>query len=324
LAALLDNGIEVHGQLVVCPGMNDGAVLDGTFCGILDQYPDLASVAVVPLGVSRFNPEPDMRPHTQREAAAVIEMVADWQQVFERCLGRPLVHAADEYYLLADRPFPDFERYGDFEMHEDGIGMARAFEAEFAGRRTTAIGTDSGFFASVDGSPAAGYRSPRVGPSRGGCAIEAGLFDDDRALLDDPTGLVPGGDTSAEDDRPAAVEVSLTPRRDAPVAVLTGRYGAMVLGPMLAGLGRDDVRVVEIENEFFGGNIGVAGLMVGADLARVLSTAPAGHRYLLPDVCLSGGRFLDGITPADLPRAVEVVATDGVSLRSAIDGRRCR
>ena len=49
-----------------------------------------------------------------------------------------------------------------------------------------------------------------------------------------------------------------------------------------------------VENRFFGGNVGVAGLLVGEDLARVLAAEPAGHRYLLPDVCLSQGRFLDG------------------------------
>ncbi len=78
------------------------------------------------------------------------------------------------------------------------------------------------------------------------------------------------------------------------------------------------MRTVTVENRFFGGNVAVAGLMVGEDLARALAAEPEGHRYLLPDVCLSGGRFLDGTTPADLPRPVEVVATDGVALRRAL------
>jgi hypothetical protein len=58
--------------------------------------------------------------------------------------------------------------------------------------------------------------------------------------------------------------------------------------------------------------------MVGADLARVLADEPPGHRYLLPDVCLSEGRFLDGTTPAELPRPVEIIATDGIALRAAL------
>src|ERR1700678_4214002 len=68
LRALLDGGVEVHGQVVVCPGVNDGEILEGTLAGVLDEYPELASVACVPLGVSRFNHEQAMRPHSAAEA----------------------------------------------------------------------------------------------------------------------------------------------------------------------------------------------------------------------------------------------------------------
>ena len=64
LRCLLDHGIEVHGQVVVCPGVNDAAVLHGTLAGVLDRFPELVTVAVVPLGVSRYSKEPTMRPHT--------------------------------------------------------------------------------------------------------------------------------------------------------------------------------------------------------------------------------------------------------------------
>jgi putative radical SAM enzyme (TIGR03279 family) len=275
LRALLDHGIEVHGQVVVCPGVNDGAVLDDTLAGVLDRYPELATLAVVPLGISRYSTEGAMRSHTAAEAAAVIDRVEDWQAVFLRAVGRRLAFTADEYYLLADRPFPHAEAYEGFPMHEDGIGMARAFEAAFLGR-ADGIGPQSGFFAAVDGAPAAGYRSIRSG------------------------GEFPGHSPE-------------TPHQNAPVAVLTGEYGARVLAPLLP-----DVRIVPVRNDFFGGNIGVTGLLVGADLARVLRDQPEGHRYLLPDVCLSQGRFLDGTTPADLPRPVEIVPTDGASLRRAL------
>src|SRR3954464_8500560 len=106
LQALLDAGVEVHGQVVVCPGLNDGAVLDDTLAGVLDEYPDLATMCAVPLGVSRFSTEPNMRPHTVDEARAVIDTVERWQATFLDVLGRRLVYAADEYYLQAGRPFP--------------------------------------------------------------------------------------------------------------------------------------------------------------------------------------------------------------------------
>jgi putative radical SAM enzyme (TIGR03279 family) len=276
LRALLDAGVEVHGQIVVCPGINDGSVLEDTLCGILDRYPDLATAAAVPLGVSRYSGEASMRPHTRTEAEAVVDSVEAWQEVFVDAIGRRLVFAADEYYLLAERPFPPPEAYDGFSQHENGIGMARAFAAEFAGRTEDVRGVRHGFFAAVDGVPADGYRAPRA----------------------------PGS-------------VVVRPRRGAAVAILTGEYGARVLSPLLAG--RRGVRIVPVANSFFGGNIAVTGLMVGADVTRVLAGEPYGDRYLLPDVCLSRGVFLDGMASADLPRPVEIVASDGASLRRALD-----
>ena len=273
LRALLDHGVEVHGQVVVCPGVNDGPILDDTLTGILDRFPELATVACVPLGVSRFNVEAAMRPHTEAEARHVVDLVERYQQIFLQVLGRRLVYAADEYYLLAGRSFPPLETYGGIAQHDNGVGMARAFEARFRGRHDAPPGGPGGFFQSVDGAPAAGYRAPR-GP----------------------------------------VPVALRASREAPVTVLTGAYGAPVIRPLLPA----EVEVLAVPSRFFGGNIGVAGLLTGADLRAALDGAPPERRYLLPDVCLSGGRFLDGLTPADLPRPVEVVPADGASLRAAL------
>jgi putative radical SAM enzyme (TIGR03279 family) len=278
LRALLDHGIEVHGQVVVCPGINDGAVLHDTLVGLLDQYPDLATAAVVPLGVSRYSNEAGMRPHTVDEAAAVVDTVAEWQPAFVEAVGRRLVFASDEYHLLARRPFPDAPSYEGFPQHENGVGIVRAFERAFCGEGA-AIGVRPGFFSWVDGAPAEGYRAPR------------------------------------------AKRLAVTPAAEvgAPTAIVTGEYGAAVLGPLVDDLDRGDVRIVRVRNEFFGGNIAVAGLMTGQDVARALAAEPAQHRYLLPDVCLSEGRFLDGAVPADLPRPVEIVPTDGRSLRRALE-----
>src|SRR5262249_22247235 len=128
LRALLDEGITVHGQVVVCPGVNDGDELARTLAGVLDPYPELASLCIVPLGVSRWSTEPGLRSHTEDEARAVVDLVSQWQEVFLRVLGRRVAFLADEYYLLADRPFPSADTYEGFPMHEDGIGMARTFE----------------------------------------------------------------------------------------------------------------------------------------------------------------------------------------------------
>src|SRR5438270_1564324 len=89
LRALLEHGVEVHGQVVVCPGINDGAVLEDTLVGVLDEYSSLTSVAVVPLGVSRHSHEAAMRPHTHGEAVAVLNTVEGWQSLFVEVLGPP-------------------------------------------------------------------------------------------------------------------------------------------------------------------------------------------------------------------------------------------
>jgi putative radical SAM enzyme (TIGR03279 family) len=299
LRALLDHGIEVHGQIVVCPGVNDGDVLDDTLAGVLERFPELATVSVVPLGLSKFSKQPRMRPHTRDEALRVVELVAEYQQVFLECLQRRMVFASDEYYLMAGQPFPDAESYEGFPMHEDGIGMARTLEAEFFDPAVTEpTGPRAGFFAWVDGAPADGYRAPRQGS---------------------PAAMVSVGGT--DPNEPVAAPVTLSPRRNAPVGVLTGTLGAPILEPLLAASGRNDVRLIPVENQYFGGTIGVTGLMVGEDVARVLNEQPEGHRYLLPDVCLSRGVFLDGMSVADLPRPVEVISTDGGALRMALELR---
>jgi putative radical SAM enzyme (TIGR03279 family) len=286
LALLLEAGIEVHGQIVVCPGINDGAVLADTLLGVLDRFPSLATVGVVPLGVSAHTRETEMRAHTVREARAVVDTVHEWQARYRDALGRRLVFASDEYYLLAGCDFPALDAYDDCLQHENGIGMARTFEAEvhaaLAGDDVAPTGVRSGFFSAVDGAPAEGYRAPRMSripPSSPGTATKRGL------------------------------------------GIITGELGARVLEPLVPALGEragGAVRLVSVANAFFGGNIGVTGLLAGTDVAAALAHEPDGDRYLLPDVVLSRGRFLDGETVAILPRAVEVVATDGAALVRAI------
>src|SRR3546814_16354178 len=87
-----------------------------------------------------------MRPPTGDEARYVVDAVASWQETFLAVLGRRLVFAADEYYLLADRPFPASESYEGFPMHEDGVGMARTFELELSGEKADPTRRQHGSF----------------------------------------------------------------------------------------------------------------------------------------------------------------------------------
>ncbi|HJM96645.1 MAG: DUF512 domain-containing protein [Acidimicrobiales bacterium] len=278
LKALLNHGVSIHGQLVICPEINSEMILEDTLCTIFEQYRSLRSLCVVPLGVSKHSKEKRMRPHTKEEAGNVINTVERWQQTFLRHEGRMLVHVADEYYLIAGREFPPTEHYDSFDMYEDGVGIVRTFEREFNGEVHEATNTAAGFFAWVDGAPSEGYRSIRN----------------------------PGQTTTYRS------------KGNTPVGILTGEYGARTLSPLVASLDNNDIRIIPVKNKFFGGNVAVAGLLVGEDIARTLQSEPDDHRYLLPDVCLSQGKFLDGMTPADLPIQVEIIRTDGIALREAL------
>ena len=261
LRALLDHGIEVHGQVVVCPGVNDGAVLDDTLCGILDEYPELATACIVPLGVSRYNTEAAMRPHTAAEARAVVDTVEDWQDVFRRSWAGAWSSPPTSTTCSPAGRSPTAEAYEGFPQHENGIGMARAFEMELHGkvRRRRRHRRAA--------------RLLRLGRRRPGRGLPGAAA---------PTGLIsltsPPGRAGRHPHRRVRRRGHRAARR----------------------LDRD-VRVLPVPNTFFGGNIGVTGLLVGDDIARVLAAQPEGHRYLLPDVCLSGACSSTAPSPTTCP-----------------------
>ena len=153
----------------------------------------------MPLGVSAHTTEDELRVHSSAEAVAVLETVERWQERYLRALGRRLVFAADEYYLMAQAAFPATDAYDGFPQHENGIGMARTFadevHAALRGEGARAKEPHTGFFGWVDGAPASGYRAPRIalGPQR-----------------------------------------NAAPRR---TALITGEYGSHVLTPLLKKLG---------------------------------------------------------------------------------------
>ena len=277
LRELLRAGIDVHAQVVVCPGVNDGDELERSLQDVLTLYPELTSVALVPVGVSDYSEESTMRSHDRAEALAVVHMAERYQALAREVLGRTLIYASDEFYLVAGRTPPAAESFESLDQAENGIGLVAAFRESFEGHRDMdPLGT--GFFQSVDGAPALGYRAPR----------QLGL------------------------ERTPAPEVT------GDVVVLTGEYAAPIIRELLDEHGFGAVDVVAVQNRYFGGNIKVAGLLTGTDLARTLDELAPRGTCLLPDVCLSEGRFLDGLSLEDLPRPVTVVPTTGQDLRHAV------
>lgn len=132
LKKLVSNGIEVHGQIVLCPEINDGAELDKTIKDLSDLYPGVKSVAVVPVGLTdhRYNLYP-LRPFTIDEAREVVEQVSSWQEKLKARLGTSFVFLSDEFYVIGHLPIPNYDHYEDFPQIENGVGLMALFKHQF-------------------------------------------------------------------------------------------------------------------------------------------------------------------------------------------------
>jgi putative radical SAM enzyme (TIGR03279 family) len=132
LARLLDAGIEVHAQVVLCPGINDQDVLNKTIFDLAAEYPRITSVAIVPLGLTRYNTDPRLTRVTPEFCREVIDQVLAIQKQLHAKLGTNFALLGDEIYLRAGRRIPARSHYGDYPQIEDGVGMVRSFANEFA------------------------------------------------------------------------------------------------------------------------------------------------------------------------------------------------
>lgn len=131
LRQLAENGIQMHTQVVVCPGVNDGEALQKTVRDLFGLYPGIASVAVVPVGLTahRENLFP-IDPVSRENAGDILERIREMQREFLHGAGTRFVFAADELYIRAKSPLPAFEEYEDFAQIENGVGLIAKFEDE--------------------------------------------------------------------------------------------------------------------------------------------------------------------------------------------------
>jgi putative radical SAM enzyme (TIGR03279 family) len=129
---LLDAGIEVHAQVVLCPGINDNEVLKKTIFDLTAEYPRITSVAIVPLGLTRYNTDRRLTRVTPEFCRDVIDQVGAIQKQLQTQLGTNFALLGDEIYLKAGRRIPARSHYGNYPQIEDGVGMVRSFANEFA------------------------------------------------------------------------------------------------------------------------------------------------------------------------------------------------
>jgi len=133
-------GIKVHAQIVVCPGVNDGDVLEQTITDLVGLWPVVVSIAIVPVGLTRFY-KGKIRTLAREDACRLIERYGASQSARYRCLyGVGLVYLADEVYFLAGEPMPAAHEYDDYPQLENGVGLTRLFLDEWDELRAEVTG----------------------------------------------------------------------------------------------------------------------------------------------------------------------------------------
>jgi putative radical SAM enzyme (TIGR03279 family) len=129
---LTGEGIILHCQVVLCPGLNDGVHLDRTIEDLLKFHPSVASLAIVPVGLTKHRVNlPDLQPFTPEYARETISHVSSIQRKLKRKVGTPFAFLGDEIYIMAGVNLPPASHYTDFPQIENGVGMVRTFLTQF-------------------------------------------------------------------------------------------------------------------------------------------------------------------------------------------------
>jgi putative radical SAM enzyme (TIGR03279 family) len=256
---MLDAEIEIHAQVVLCPEINDGEVLRRTINDLAALHPRVRSVAIVPLGLTRYLNDERLTPVSDEFCRRTISEVSVIQEDLRSRLGTTFAFLGDEIYLRAGLPVPTRKHYGDYPQIEDGIGMVRSFANEF-----------EALMRRLDRNPPANLEN---------------MFG----------------------------------------TIMTGTIFAPVLRRQIERLNRrfkTRLQVVAVENEYFGGDVSVAGLLTGGDFNAARGQI-SGDFAIIPRVALKSDDpvMLDGMRFEDLKKEFEVplYAHDLESLALALE-----
>lgn len=243
LKKLADAGITMNCQIVLCPNLNDGKELERTLNDLSALYPAVQSVAIVPVGLSKFRDGLyKLEPFTQYTAADALNLIESKQEEFLKKHGTRLAYAADEFYLKAKRNIPEEKYYEDYPQYENGVGLIRVLVNEFFDALSKTKIKDTSNKLSI----ATGYAA----------------FDTISLLID------------------KAKE----------------KWHNL------------DCKVYAINNNYFGENITVAGLITGTDLVKQLKGKNLGDYLVIPSVMLKQDSdvFLDDYTVPQLEKELNI------------------
>ncbi|MEP6705446.1 MAG: DUF512 domain-containing protein, partial [Acidobacteriota bacterium] len=276
------NDIELHAQVVLCPEINDGVILEKTLRDLAAHYPKVVSTAVVPVALTRYNTDDRLTRVTPDFCRRTIHQVEKLQKEFRRELGTTFAFLGDEIYIKAGADIPSRRHYGNYPQIEDGVGMVRAFLGKFE----RLVGTGSG-------SDRISLRTPSD-------------------LRVHPAAIRP--DQSFVSTRRSSHPVATAPGSDLFGTVLTGEMFAPILREQIAIFNKASgsrLHVLAVPNTYFGGDVSVAGLLTGKDYRNVANQI-VGDFVIIPKHTIKSDEpiLLDGMSFEDLKALFDVPVYD--------------
>ncbi len=295
-------GIEMNGQIVLCKGINDGEELERSIRDLSEYLPYMESLSVVPVGLTKYREGLyPLEPFEKEDAREALSIIHKWQKICYEKHGSHFVHAGDEWYLLAEEPFPPEENYDGYIQLENGVGMMQLLQSEFE----ACLEEERENPGQAAGKPGRGISKDRFKKGR---------------YRERPVLFRFGGKKSGK----FSEESHMEREGKHTISVATGKSAAPLLRKLAAEFTcrHPDTKILiyEILNNFFGERITVSGLLTGQDLKAQLTGQELGEKLLLPCNLLRSGEevFLDDMTLSELENALQVpihiVKSDGQCL----------
>lgn len=289
LRLFYEAGLEMNGQIVMCPGYNDREELDYTIGKLYELLPFMRSLSVVPVGLTKYRDGlAALEPVSPALASDTIERVERWQEKAFAEYGVHFVHASDELYLSAGLAIPEAERYDGYPQLANGVGSIRSLTDEFEEALSDALESE----ATVD--------------------------------MDTLTATDASAGVDSRQKKESLAEES---RITVATGVLAAPVIRDLAAKCMAAFPHIHIDVVAIRNHFFGEMITVSGLVTGQDLIEQLQDRSLGERLLIPDTMLRSGEqvFLDDYETSTVAKTLQIelniVESTGYALFDAFLGR---
>jgi putative radical SAM enzyme (TIGR03279 family) len=279
LRTLLDNDIEIHAQIVLCPEINDGAQLEKTLRDLAKHYPKIISAAIVPVALTRYNTDKRLTKVTPEFCRRTIKEVEKLQKEFRKTLGVTFAFLGDEIYLKAGMEIPSRRHYGNYPQIEDGVGMIRSFLNSFEKLLKKA---------DVE------TQSRKVAKSQSFSTHSGNVRTHELAIT----------------PKFRTQDARLRTHDSLFGTILTGEMFAPILAEQVEKLNsvlNSKLKVLAVPNTYFGGDVSVAGLLTGQDFVAVKDKIE-GDFAIIPKHTIKSDEpiLLDGMQFDDLKKQFDV------------------